>query len=441
MIGTAALWLVLAMLGGPLVAQESTAVAAPARIKVMLLASGGIDAASSGKADVDSLFRNAMAGYSAGLLSELTMGGYEAASLDQSLSAAGQTTLAAFLEKPGATSFAAEGQEFDGDTVARLVEAASVVMPIVQSWDAAYEGEGEKAAYRARVTVRIGVWDSRRQRLLDPLSLTSVGSDPTDPAAAIDRAGKSAAALSARSLMELPPFRASAIIAELAAGEVVIDYGTMAGVLAGDEFDVFDPDMPDGPSVGRLVVRDAQARLSFAQVVWVTRPLRTGDRMVAAVRQPVQGGAMLTCMVDMPLDSQGVLHPALSGIGSSVRIAFNQGLFMFRPLIDLGLFFMPGTSFFEAGYGLPVSFMGGGEMLLRLGVFTVAPNLLLGAIFLVPFLEGEDWAVGGLRAQAGLRLSLRITDGLECYLEPGWAVVFSGGAFNGLIASAGVILR
>jgi hypothetical protein len=414
---------------------------APERIKIILTDTMGIESASSGKADIDGLFRNALAAYAAALLSDLTTGGYEAASVGQRLSPAGQTALASFLRNPGADTFAADGQEFDSETLARLSGVAAVVMPSVQSWDAFYEGTGEKAAYRAQVTVRLGVYDKHRQRLLDPLVLTAVGSDPTDPTAAIERAGKSAAALSAKMLQELSPFRASAIIAELAAGEIVIDYGTMAGVLAGDEFDVFDPESTDGPAIGRLVVRDSQPRFSFAQVVWAKRPLRTGDRMVAAVRQPIQGGAMLSFLVDMPLDSLNVLHPALSGIGSSFRLAFNQGLFMFRPLIDVGFFFMPEASFFDAGDGLPISFMGGGEMLLRLGTFTIAPNVLLGAIFLVPLEEGAEWAIGGLRAQAGLRLSLRISDGLEGYVEPGWALVFSGGAFNGLVASAGVILR
>jgi hypothetical protein len=80
-------------------------------------------------------------------------------------------------------------------------------------------------------------------------------------------------------------------------------------------------------------------------------------------------------------------------------------------------------------------------MLLRLGAWCLAPNVMFGAVFLVPTKTGESWAIGGLRAKAGLRISWRVINDIECFLEPGYAMDFSGGTFNGIVASCGVIFR
>ncbi len=400
------------------------------KISIIVFATEISQVTGSDNADADKLFRDSYQQFQNRLLEGLNADSrYQAVGFKQNI----PLELGAALlhsRTVGAVSLTPEEYQ-------RLQAAQLALLVEIKSWNIDHDSQASDAGYHATIDIEISVLDIKSLLVASTIQCKVSGKDASQAASAIEAAwttGLKAALVQLGGLLVLAQ---GPRIVELVGNEIILDIGTANGIMVGDEFAVHGKSSPEALDevTGVVAISEAREHLSFAQLVWTQQTLRAGDRLQAMPPRIIEWGVMAGCMFDL-IDSV-----TFSAVGADGRITFNRGFFLYRPLVDFGFSILPGTSFFDGGNGVALSLMGGGEMLFRLGSFSIAPNAMLGAVLFIPTESQKGLVFGGFRAQLGLRLSLLVADRLECFLEPAYGLVFSGGNFSGLLVSAGVVFR
>ena len=232
-------------------------------------------------------------------------------------------------------------------------------------------------------------------------------------------------------------------IVDIDRGNVILGIGREDGVRTGDEYRVVEPvrtveAVGSRIEVGRIVIKDVDDTVSFANTIYADREWRIGDELEEIDRI----GLDTTAYVHMFIGSTGISRNFGIAGAVGVRESTSRGLFAFRPFLGVEVPFSITLDLDLTGITFNV--YGGGEINWYIDRFQIVPAVGIGTALGIPLREEERFSFSHFGGFVEAQVNYLLSGDLRIGGEVGYSAWFAPGvdnSYTGLTVGLGANYR
>jgi len=350
------------------------------------------------------------------------------------LSAGGRTQ-----QVPEAATFQYSTEQTD-----ELNSCSWLMLPMVSQWE--YKVSGIE--HVARISLGLYFYNAangfkEQVRLISAEARSSVGL-PESVTACIKQLGSK----TTEYLRSRKDFKPRLVIRNFLKSDVLIELGKTAGVLQGDEYDVFRVTEGVRKKTGVLVVKELRDQFSVGVVLYQDVPVKTGD-MVEERRQ-------VLFELDPYMDSLFLFASLSKGnqidysaVAGGVKLTLNRSYYQFRPIFGLETILAGSIPVLNSPSSLndtlPLYTYLGAEYVLPYERFRFSAAAAVGIVQSLPISAASFYDITHIRTHIKLDAGIQLFDDVLVYLEGGFLLGIprkqSFTAYAGILAGAGVKIK
>jgi hypothetical protein len=314
-------------------------------------------------------------------------------------------------------------QAFTQADLDRIAGSFIVVIPVLTSYTLDYD---QSSGFTAQLDASFTLVSVDSSQAIAHFDIHTIGTADTAGDAAFDAASGIAPQLQFQ-VRSIPDFQLKTVIVDVEGGTVLIQFGRNMGVKPGDEFSIVDARvLPSGltvtDDVGLVMVRDVQDEVSYATVLFSSRPPRVGDQLKEIPRIGFEA-TVYAHALGVYDATTNVLTISDATFGTFETLT--RGFYNFRPLIGFevplsGTIYAGTTSYGYTG-GLPVNLYLGGQLNWRLWRFDLTPVAAIGIGGLLPIAEGDSFYVALAGGFGSLNLGYLVSPQVKIQIDVGFA--------------------
>jgi hypothetical protein len=316
----------------------------------------------------------------------------------------------------------------------RLVGSFIVVIPVMSFYDVQYDN-GE---YEASIQTSFTFVNVDEGTALAGFQIDTSGSGDSEREAVKEAVDAIPMQLQFR-IRSVPEFQLKTGIIDIVGRDYIIEFGRNMGVKMGDEYSIMETRvLPSGrqftDETGLMVIKTVDSEISAAQVLYSKGRPAIGSQLQEIPRMGFDLGGYFHLLNSPDVDE------SIVGV-AGLRAVASRGFFSIRPVT--GVEIPLGDSFL---IWFPVNYYIGAEANWMLGRFSLNPSVVVGAGFLIPIIDNEDFEFLSSIGFTGLvEANYLLTRDIKLFARGGYtfykALIFpesNPNDYNGVVVGGGL---